>query len=204
MEGLNIALKEAFQKSIIQGISFPISVVYLSHLFYADDASQLQKLVENFKVLSCGVRLKGEHFQKSKLYCIDVSDRDLAASARVILVGANMGLIKNWKPLIDRVQTRLSSWKAATLSLGRRLTLVKSMLVWDKVIAHKENGGLGVRSLRAANFALLTKWIWRIKEEKDTVWKNVIIAIHNLDRNRKPINKLVKNSIILVSSMKHG
>ncbi|XP_023747685.1 uncharacterized protein LOC111895862 [Lactuca sativa] len=127
MEGLNIALKEACQKSVIQGLKV--------------------------------------NFQKSKLYGIGVSDCDLAASERVIGCEA-------------------SSFPFSYLGVP---------VTWDKVIAHKENGGLGVGSLRAANLALLTKWIWRIKEEKNTIWKNIITAIHNLDR--KPINKLVKKSI---------
>lgn len=43
-------------------------------------------------------------------------------------VGANMSQKKNWQPILDKFQIRLSSWKANTLSFGGRLTLIKSVL----------------------------------------------------------------------------
>ncbi|KAJ0560183.1 hypothetical protein HanRHA438_Chr06g0263371 [Helianthus annuus] len=45
-----------------------------------------------------------------------------------LMVGANMNLINNWKPMFDVFETRLSSWKANTLSMGGRIVLVKSVL----------------------------------------------------------------------------
>lgn len=151
------------------------------------------------------------NFYKSKVYGVGISDRELACSARVlgcdagsfrftylgVPVRANMNRLKNWKPIIDRVHARLSRWKASSLSIGGRLTLVKTVLgslplyffsifkapcnvinsleknrrrffwggndekkkihwvAWSKLLAHKENGGLGVGSLRALNIALL-------------------------------------------------
>lgn len=63
---------------------------------------------------------------------IGVFERELACNARVlgcyasflpfpyrrVSVGENMNLIKNRKAIIDRVQPRLSTWKANTLSIG--------------------------------------------------------------------------------------
>jgi len=43
-------------------------------------------------------------------------------------VGANMGLLKHWKPIVDKFHSKLSSWKARTLSFGGRVTLIKSVL----------------------------------------------------------------------------
>nr|GEZ50399.1 GDSL esterase/lipase At3g48460-like [Tanacetum cinerariifolium] len=43
-------------------------------------------------------------------------------------ISSNMNLISNWQPLIDRFQSRLSSWKANMLSIGGRLTLIKAVL----------------------------------------------------------------------------
>ena len=39
-----------------------------------------------------------------------------------------MNRICYWNPVIETIQSRLSSWKAKTLSMGGRLTLVKSVL----------------------------------------------------------------------------
>ncbi|XP_071686832.1 uncharacterized protein [Rutidosis leptorrhynchoides] len=41
-----------------------------------------------------------------------------------------------------------------------------------------EKVGLDIESLRAFNYALLFKWIWRLKVTPNTIWANVIKAIH--------------------------
>ncbi|GJV74974.1 hypothetical protein Tco_1506558 [Tanacetum coccineum] len=43
-------------------------------------------------------------------------------------IGANMGLTSNWKILIDRFHSKLSTWKANLLFIAGRLTLIKSVL----------------------------------------------------------------------------
>ncbi|XP_021992073.1 uncharacterized protein LOC110888879 [Helianthus annuus] len=45
-----------------------------------------------------------------------------------IPVGVNMKRIKFWKPVIDKITAKLSSWKASQLSFAGRLTLAKSVL----------------------------------------------------------------------------
>lgn len=39
---------------------------------------------------------------------------------------------------------------------------------------NKDNGGLGVGSIRCANISLLGKWRWRFLNEKDALWRKVI------------------------------
>lgn len=39
-----------------------------------------------------------------------------------------MSLKKNWQPVIDRLHKKLFPWKDKMLSIGGRLTLVKSVL----------------------------------------------------------------------------
>ncbi|KAF5764949.1 hypothetical protein HanRHA438_Chr15g0710101 [Helianthus annuus] len=50
---------------------------------------------------------------------------------------------------------------------------------WEKVTRPKEDGGLGLTPLRDTNIALLSKWWWRFKLEKNALWRKVIEAIHN-------------------------
>nr|GEV26566.1 RNA-directed DNA polymerase, eukaryota [Tanacetum cinerariifolium] len=47
---------------------------------------------------------------------------------RASKVGGNMSRISAWKEVIDKVRSRLSKWKSKTLSIGGRLTLLKSVL----------------------------------------------------------------------------
>ncbi|KAJ9560786.1 hypothetical protein OSB04_005946 [Centaurea solstitialis] len=131
-------------------------------------------------------------------------------------VGGNMAKSANGSPVIDKFKSRLSSWKAKSLSLGGRLCLCKSVLgslgtsyfslykaqikvvnthesirrcffwggtdnskkicwvTWEKILRDKNNGGLGIGSLRALNLAMLAKWWWRERTEPSAKWLAVI------------------------------
>ena len=54
----------------------------------------------------------------------------------------------------------------------RKLSWVK----WDTFCLHRENGGFGVRRLKEFNFSFLGKWVWRMLEEKGSLWYNVLCA----------------------------
>ncbi|GKA03662.1 hypothetical protein Tco_0676443 [Tanacetum coccineum] len=49
---------------------------------------------------------------------------------------------------------------------------------WENVLASLEKGGLGIRSLKAFNPALLQKWRWRLVAYPNSLWAQVIKAIH--------------------------
>nr|GFC14650.1 RNA-directed DNA polymerase, eukaryota [Tanacetum cinerariifolium] len=120
-----------------------------------------------------------------------------------VMVGENMSRLKAWDDIILKMKSCLSKWKVKSISIGGRLTLLKSVLgaspiydmsiftvpcgvlkalksirnrffngadqsdhkitwvAWDKVLASKKKGGLGVSSFFALNRALLLKWVWR-------------------------------------------
>ncbi|KAJ0860577.1 putative reverse transcriptase zinc-binding domain-containing protein [Helianthus annuus] len=60
-------------------------------------------------------------------------------------------------------------------------------MAWEKVIAPIEYGGLGFGSLRDANLAMLSKWWWRFKTDKDGLWRRVVWAVHHNNRSWSPI-----------------
>ncbi|GKD14399.1 hypothetical protein Tco_1198806 [Tanacetum coccineum] len=49
---------------------------------------------------------------------------------------------------------------------------------WDKALASKKNGGLGVSSFFAQNRALLFKWVWRFYMDKSSLWSSFIKVMH--------------------------
>nr|GEU34242.1 RNA-directed DNA polymerase, eukaryota, reverse transcriptase zinc-binding domain protein [Tanacetum cinerariifolium] len=51
-------------------------------------------------------------------------------------------------------------------------------IAWEKVLASKKNGGLGVSSLHALNRALLLNWVWRFLSQDGSIWSRVINAIY--------------------------
>nr|GEU29489.1 RNA-directed DNA polymerase, eukaryota, reverse transcriptase zinc-binding domain protein [Tanacetum cinerariifolium] len=125
-----------------------------------------------------------------------------------------------WAKTVQKLHSRLSNWKVKTLSIGSRLTLLKSVLgafplydmsiykvlkgvmnemeairskffndddtlerkltwvSWEKVLASKKNGGLGVLSFHALNQALLLKWVWRFISQDGSLWYHVIQALY--------------------------
>lgn len=149
MEGLNVALEAAKEKGIFKGIQIPNHGPILTHLLYADDAlfvgewskSNLKHLAKILKRFNASSGLK-VNFNKSKVFVIDASVRETENWTSIlgceagslpfnyvrVPVGANMNLNKNWKPIIDKIQSKISSWKSKSLSFGRRLTLITSVL----------------------------------------------------------------------------
>lgn len=54
-------------------------------------------------------------------------------------------------------------------------------VAWKKTLAAKEKGGLGIRSLKAQNMALLGKWWWKFHSPSPGLWKEVIKSLHGAD-----------------------
>ncbi|GKB21476.1 hypothetical protein Tco_0855399 [Tanacetum coccineum] len=121
----------------------------LSHLFYADDVIFLGEwsdanLANLIKILKCfhlasGLKI---NVQKSQLMGVGVSEELVRHGASSIgcavlttpfrYLGVDVGGLMTrhsaWSSVIQKIQSRLSRWKANTLSVGGRLTLLKSVL----------------------------------------------------------------------------
>ncbi|KAJ9564338.1 hypothetical protein OSB04_000304 [Centaurea solstitialis] len=71
---------------------------------------------------------------------------------------------------------------------GSRISQRLHIETWEKTIAPKNLGGLGIGSLKAANIALLLKWWWRIMNEDSALWVKVIQSIQGISgRDSKSI-----------------
>nr|GEW81690.1 RNA-directed DNA polymerase, eukaryota, reverse transcriptase zinc-binding domain protein [Tanacetum cinerariifolium] len=138
-------------------------------------------------VLECFFRASGLriNLQKSKLIglavessVVEVASNDIGCLAikppfpyMGIIIGGHMSRIKAWDDAINKVLCRLSKCKMKSLSIGGRLTLLKSsffngvdpsvrkmtFVKWDNVLASKEKGGLGVSSFSGLNHAFIVK-----------------------------------------------
>ncbi|XP_022041315.1 uncharacterized protein LOC110943892 [Helianthus annuus] len=241
MESLHCMISKAVELREFEGIRVDNGVAALSHLFYADDAiimgvwseENINKVARVLRVfhLCSGLKI---YIHKSHLFGIGVNEGEVVSMASVlgyrvgsipfeylgIRVGANMNRVCHWNSVVEAIQNRLSTWKANTLSMGGRLTLLKSVLssipiyylslykapvkvidkiesmmkkilwagssngnkvywvAWETVCTTKKDGGLGVSRLKDVNAALIAKWVWRFKVEKDALWRNVVEQIH--------------------------
>ncbi|GJY16593.1 hypothetical protein Tco_0387015 [Tanacetum coccineum] len=122
--------------------SFVSSNQESQHLFFGDwsrlNASNLIHILECFELAS-GLKV---NIAKSRLLGVGVPNIEvelMASSLGCTLdslpftylglpVGKKMRACDGWNPIISRFRDMLSSWKAKSLSIGGRLTLVKSVL----------------------------------------------------------------------------
>ncbi|GJW58178.1 RNA-directed DNA polymerase, eukaryota, reverse transcriptase zinc-binding domain protein [Tanacetum coccineum] len=213
MESLHFSFQRVVDIGMFNGIKLSSSLS-ISHMFYANDVVFVGQWCDGnittlVHVLECFYRASGLRINMSKSKIMGVlvdSDKVKCVVSKLgclILktpfsylgskVGGSMSRVHAWNEVVDRVKNRLSKWKMKTLSIGGRLTLLKSVLGsmpifhmsifrvpltvlrtlesirshffkgqdinskkaswvnWEKVLAPKEKGGLGVSSLYALN-----------------------------------------------------
>lgn len=63
-----------------------------------------------------------------------------------------------------------------------------SWIAWKKVCSKRKNGGLNIGSLLASNFAMLAKWWWRFRIEKDAYWQRIIRSIYGENGGLNSVN----------------
>lgn len=149
-EGLNGLLREAVLKEKFKPCKVGRGLgVEVGLLQFADDAlflgeASLSNMVTLKCILRCFELVSGMkiNFHKSKIAGIAVTDpitNQFAAllNCKVMSipfiylglpVGANPRRLATWDPMLNKIRSRLSSWKAKKLSFGGRVCLVKSVL----------------------------------------------------------------------------
>ncbi|KAJ0757712.1 putative RNA-directed DNA polymerase [Helianthus annuus] len=149
MEALTGIMKEAESVGLFHGVRVTSDGPSLTHLIYADDVmfigewsvsnvNNLRRILRCF-YLASGLKV---NLEKCWLYGVGVDEVEVQSMALRLrckqgkfpfkhlglVVGANMNLVRHWSPVIDTFRSRLSLWKAKTLSYGGRITLIKSVL----------------------------------------------------------------------------
>ncbi|KAJ0826227.1 putative RNA-directed DNA polymerase [Helianthus annuus] len=149
MDVLSGMLERAKNEGSINGLVLPNNGPFISHLFYADDAiiigewskENIANVVRTLRIfhLCSGLKI---NLDKSSLFGMGVRSEEMLDMASFVgcnsgsfpfcylglKVGANMNRVVNWDVVYKIFDARLSSWKAALLSIGGRVTLIKSVL----------------------------------------------------------------------------
>ncbi|XP_016173374.1 uncharacterized protein LOC107615869 [Arachis ipaensis] len=123
--------------------------IELSHLQFADDTILLcpleEETIRNYaRLLRCFEMMSGLsiNFDKSSLIPINCDQQwtynmcsllgckeaSLPVRYLGISLGENPRLVRTWKPIIDKVEEKLSLWKAKVLNKACKLVLIKSVL----------------------------------------------------------------------------
>ncbi|GKD89514.1 hypothetical protein Tco_1365021, partial [Tanacetum coccineum] len=175
MESLHLSFLRVVDEGLFKGILLP-GWISSSHLFYADDAMFIGEWsngnLRNQATSSIGCSIMQNQF------------RYLG-----VMVGECMSRHKAWADTVLKLRSRLSKWKVKTLSIGGRLTLLKSVLgaspLYSMSIFKVPRGVLKVMeairnrvsSFHALNRALLLKWVWRFVSQDGSLWYRVIRAL---------------------------
>ncbi|GJV38519.1 RNA-directed DNA polymerase, eukaryota, reverse transcriptase zinc-binding domain protein [Tanacetum coccineum] len=134
---------------LFKGVSVGNDSLNISHLIYVDDviflgewssanAHNLICMLRCFYLIS-GLKI---NVNKCNILGIGVSDEEVSNMANVIgceaakfplkylgvPVGCNMARCSNWNDILQKFVSKLSPWKARMLSVGGRLSLIKSVL----------------------------------------------------------------------------
>nr|GEX87088.1 RNA-directed DNA polymerase, eukaryota, reverse transcriptase zinc-binding domain protein [Tanacetum cinerariifolium] len=168
IESLHISVQRVVNAGMFKGIQLGSSF-QVSHLFYADDTIFIARLSTwKMKTLSIGGMLT---LLKSVLGSLPVYHMSLFKVPQKVL-HVMEAIRRNFFNGIDH-KGKKQAW-----------------ISWNKVLASKDNDGLGVYSFFALNRALLFKWVWRFRSHPKLLWAKVIKEIHGDDGK---LDMLVKN-----------
>ncbi|GJX55563.1 RNA-directed DNA polymerase, eukaryota, reverse transcriptase zinc-binding domain protein [Tanacetum coccineum] len=155
---------------LFHGISIG-SLMNISHLFYTDDAIFVGEW--NNHNLDAIIQV---------LKCFNLA-YGLRINMHKIMVGGVMSRISTWEAKIQQVVKRLLKWKLKTLSIGGRLTLLKSVL-----------GSIPIYHMSI--FKVLME-VWRFKSQNSSMWARFIKAVHGDNGHIDVIPKSSQSSIWL-------
>nr|GEV95531.1 RNA-directed DNA polymerase, eukaryota [Tanacetum cinerariifolium] len=183
--------KAATSDGLFKGIQIQGSMA-ISHLFYTDDVvfirewsdSNLDNIV---KILKCFFLASGLKFniQKSQVLGVGVPRNIVNQAASLIGYVVMQNPFRYLGVMVGDSMSRKLAWADTVQKLrSRKITWVS----WDKILASKKNGGLGISSFHALNLALLLKWVWRFLSQDGSLWYRVIQALYGASFELHPVN----------------
>ncbi|GJU44340.1 RNA-directed DNA polymerase, eukaryota [Tanacetum coccineum] len=148
MESLHLSFTRVIEAGIFTGVRIDHSTM-ISHLFYAGDVvfidewsqDNLKGIMHSLRCFSLlsglSINIKKSHLLGVGIPASYVNEAASSIGCSVmkapfkylgVMVGGNASLVKAWDDTINKLNMRLSKWKLKTLSIGGRLTLLKSVL----------------------------------------------------------------------------
>ncbi|KAL4557518.1 hypothetical protein LXL04_035699 [Taraxacum kok-saghyz] len=130
MEGLNLAVNKAVENGLFKDLKVGE--------WNLDNALCMISILMCFRKAS-GLRV---NYEKSSLFGIGLDEDSVVSMSNLlgckagklpaiflgIPIGSNMKMIEKWAPIAEKFRKKMSNWKAKTLSIGGRLTIVSNIM----------------------------------------------------------------------------
>ncbi|GKV48455.1 hypothetical protein SLEP1_g55268 [Rubroshorea leprosula] len=187
-EGLNGLVSTAVEKNLYKGVTASDENIRVVKgiIKTFELASGLKINFAKSQIMGMGVE---ESWTARMAYRLCCTQGEFPLKYLGIPIGGNHRKTAMWYPMVQSCKKKLASWKGRHLSFGGRITLINLVLSslpggddrrinwvkWEKICKKKEEGGLGVRDLRKFNLALMGKWWGRLAENKEGLWKKIIM-----------------------------
>nr|GEW31449.1 RNA-directed DNA polymerase, eukaryota [Tanacetum cinerariifolium] len=174
--------------------------ISISHLFYADDA-MVEINIHKSQMLGVGIPRSIVMQAASSIGCGVMHNqfRYLGVMVKTLSIGGistllksvlsasplyNMSIFKVPKGILKSMEAIRCNFFNEIDSTVKKITWA----AWDKILASKKNGDLGVSSFHALNRALLLKWVWRFISQDGSLWFCVIQALYRPSIVSHPVN----------------
>ncbi|XP_026399012.1 uncharacterized protein LOC113294851 [Papaver somniferum] len=194
-EALTFMIKKAQEEGLLSGFQAKSDGTVISHLQFSDDTlifldadveqvKNLRLILLSFEMLT-GLKID---FAKSQIFgvCFDgdlsVFSSILGCYSSVFLtiyiglpLGDKCGGVAKRDRITEKFIAKLAGWKK---------TLLSRALKWRALNRRKKFGGLGIKSLKQINHALLSKWTWRFATEDSALWRSIVAEKYGVDASQ--------------------
>nr|GEZ54084.1 RNA-directed DNA polymerase, eukaryota [Tanacetum cinerariifolium] len=172
MESLHLSIRRLVDKDLFKGIQLPGLHINICK-------SQLLRVGVPYHVVqqassSIGCSIMQNQF---RYLGVTVGDRGRLTLLKSVLGASpiySMSIFKVPRGMLKTMEAIRSRFFNGIGQEDAKITWI----AWNKVLASKKRGGLGVLSFFALNRALLLKWVWRFISQDGSLWSRVIRALY--------------------------
>ncbi|CAJ2673784.1 unnamed protein product [Trifolium pratense] len=173
-------LRINFVKSKLYGINIDVNFLEAGSSFLSCSSDSIP-----FKFLGIPVGANPRRRETWKSVVDVISNKLSSWSSRQLSIGGHITLINS--VLASMPLYFFSFFKAPSCILKQLVRIQRNFLwgggleekklcwiKWDHICLPKNQGGLGVKNLELFNTALLSKWKWRLIDERQGVWADLL------------------------------